>query len=180
MSDKFNNVAERLFFALWPDNNIREHLHRLSQQTTQGVSGRLIPADNLHVTLVFIGDVDKLTKQCMQRVAATVQSKRFSLSLDKLGYWKKPRIFWLGASEIPVALSTLVTQLATGLQGCGYHPESRPYQVHITFMRDAVSVIQLPTIVPLAWQVNDFCLVRSVTERGGARYHVIERWPLSE
>lgn len=170
-------MSERVFFALWPDDITRRQLTQLSQQITQGLAGRVIHADNLHITLVFIGPVD--SHQCLETVAATIQGQRFSLTLDQLGYWRKPQIFWLGTTQLPTALSSLVNQLTAELRVCGYQLESRPYQAHVSLMRKVSSLPQpLPSIPPLQWSVEAFCLVRSLTSAQGAHYQVIARWPL--
>ncbi|MEN8214835.1 MAG: RNA 2',3'-cyclic phosphodiesterase [Pseudomonadota bacterium] len=174
-----NNSTERLFFALWPDDKVRQAINQQSQSITQGINGKIMPEENWHITLAFLGHVDMPTKQCMQQIAATVQASRFNLSLDQLGYWPKPRILWLGATQTPDALRDLVSNLTRGLQGCGYCPDARPFQVHLTLMRKATGVKTLPPPAPVAWSVEDFCLVRSITDYRGARYQVIARWALN-
>ncbi|HEC84726.1 MAG: RNA 2',3'-cyclic phosphodiesterase [Candidatus Parabeggiatoa sp. nov. 2] len=171
-----NNSTERLFFALWPDDNVRQAINELSQPVLSDMSGKIVPPENWHITLAFLGEIDRQVKQCVQQVATTVQASRFSLSLDKLDYWAKPRILWLGASETPEALQGLVATLSSGLQDCGYRPDTRPFQAHFTLMRKAARTKTLPPVTPLAWAVEDFCLVRSILDFKGARYEVIERW----
>jgi RNA 2',3'-cyclic 3'-phosphodiesterase len=170
--------TERLFFALWPNTDVRQAILKLSQPITQGIHGKIVPYDNWHITLAFLGEVDKSTKQCMQQAATTIQSHRFSLSLDKLDYRAKTRILWLVANETPDALRDLVTQLNTALQDCDYQPDTRPFKTHITLMRKAEKIKTLSPITPMTWTVEDFCLVRSILDSRGARYEVIERWSL--
>jgi 2'-5' RNA ligase len=174
-----NNPTERLFFALWLNEDVRQALTRLSQPITQKIHGKIILPENWHITLAFLGDVDKPTKQCMQQVAAIVQGSCFNLSLDKLDYWSKTRVLWLGVNQIPDNLQDLVTRLTMGLQDCGYHPETRPFQAHLTLMRKASKIKMLPPIIPITWMVEDFCLVRSTLNSSGAHYDVIERWQLT-
>jgi len=172
-------VRERLFFALCPDLNVRQAINQQTQAITQGIDGKIMPEENWHITLAFLGQVDKPTKQCMQQVAATVQGEGFKLSLDKLAYWSKPRILWLGAGETPGALVNLVNNLTMGLKDCGYSPDPRPFKLHLTLMRKAARANSLPPITPIVWSVEDFCLVRSTIDAHGARYRVIARWALN-
>lgn len=174
-----DNPIERLFFALWPNDDVRQSINQFSQPVLSEVNGKIIPFENWHITLAFLGEVDLSTKQCMQQIAEKVQGNRFSLSLDKLGYWPKPRIFWIGVSQIPEALQDLVNHLNASLVNCGYRPDTRPFQVHLTLMRKAVCIKKLPMITPIVWTVEDFCLVRSILEPSGARYEVIARWALN-
>ncbi|MDM8560502.1 RNA 2',3'-cyclic phosphodiesterase [Candidatus Marithioploca araucensis] len=174
-----NNSTERLFFALWLNEDVRQALTKLSQPVTQNIQGKIIPPENWHITLAFLGEVDIPTKQCMQQVAASVQGRCFNLSLDKLSYWSRTGILWLGANQIPNTLQDLVTRLSTDLQDCGYHPETRPFKTHVTLMRRANKIKMLPPITPIRWTVEDFCLVRSTLNSSGAHYEVIERWLLT-
>ncbi len=174
-----SNHSERLFFALWPNSNVRLAINEQTQPIIQTINGKITPSENWHITLAFLGEIDKPAKACMQEVAAKVQGNRFTVSLEELGYWSKPRILWLGAKKIPDALADLVSHLTTDLQSCGYRPDTRPFRLHLTLMRKASQVKTLPLITPIKWAVEDFCLVRSVTQSGGASYEVIGRWLLN-
>jgi RNA 2',3'-cyclic 3'-phosphodiesterase len=171
--------TERLFFALWPTDTVRQSLQTLSQLAIQNATGKVMPVENLHITLLFIGEVDLTTKRGMQQAAATVQGRRFTLCLDTLEYWKRNQVLWFGAHQVPPPLQRLVTDLTTKLQPYGYRPETRPYQAHITLMRKAMLTNNLPVISPVTWAVEEFCLVRSKLEARGAQYQVLERWLLN-
>ena len=45
---------QRLFFALWPDEDARERLATVARDDS---TGRWVSRDNLHVTLAFLGAV---------------------------------------------------------------------------------------------------------------------------
>jgi 2'-5' RNA ligase len=46
-------------------------------------------------------------------------------------------------------------------------------------MRKAAFLKTLSTFSPIHWQMNDFSLVRSITESHGVYYQVIDRWQLN-
>ena len=171
-----HHPTERLFFALWPNSTIRQAINEQSHPVIQEINGKIVPYENWHITLAFLGAVDQSAKECMQQVAETIQSHPFTLSLDQLGYWSNSRILWLGASQTPEALMELENSLNTNLQRCGYRPEKRPFRVHLTLMRKASPVKTFPPITPIIWTVEDFCLVRSTIQPSGANYKVIARW----
>ena len=178
--NRLDNSTERLFLALWPTPKVRQQIHQLSRLIIPVTTGKILPAENWHITLIFIGNFDSAAKPCIQQVAAGVAANRFSLSLERLGYWPKNQILWLGASQTPSALLELVSNLSAGLPNCGYRPEQRSFQTHLTLMRKArLTSKTLPAIQPITWQVKDFCLVRSITYSSGASYQVIARWLLS-
>lgn len=169
---------QRLFFALWPSTAQRESLRRLAAQACRGGGGRPVPADNLHLTLAFLGSVEASTRAYLEAAAAAIHLPPFTLELDQAGYWRRPRVIWLGASQTPEPLQALVRQLRAALLGCGLEPEARPFAAHLTVMRKAVRGPARTEIAPFAWPVDSFALVASQTLPQGASYQVVARWPL--
>jgi 2'-5' RNA ligase len=47
----------RLFFACWPDAALQEQLAQLGRQLQRQSGGKPSRRENLHLTLVFLGDV---------------------------------------------------------------------------------------------------------------------------
>lgn len=170
-------ATQRLFFALWPDDAVRHQLADLAHEHGQR-NGRPLPAENLHLTLAFIGAASAARRACLEQVAATVQGEAFSLSLDRLGYWPRPKVLWAGVSETPAALATLVQRLEQALTACDYRPESRPYQAHVTLARKARQPPAQTQIPAITWPVRAFYLAESVTAQAGAQYRVLTRWSL--
>lgn len=170
--------VRRLFFALWPDEGVRGRLARLAARLAMSRGVRVAEA-NLHVTLVFLGSVDGKLAACAQRVAAGIHGRAFTLSLDCLGHWPGPQVLWLGATHTPAALTTLVRDLNEGLRRCGFTPEDRPYQPHLTLVRKLRRADTAQAVDPVVWRIEQFCLVQSITRAQGAEYHVLHAWPLN-
>ena len=133
---------------------------------------------NLHITLVFLGAVDEATHQCLEREATRVAGAAFTLVLDRLGYFPRPQILWLGPSVCPNALTDLVAELGVGLKQCGLRPETRPYKPHMTLARRVRSVDTGVEIAPIEWRINSYHLVESITEHGGVRYQSLRQFSL--
>lgn len=170
-------APQRLFFALWPDGVVREALAELLKGESPR-TGRRVPAPNLHLTLAFVGNVTADQRACLEAAATTVAAAPFTLTLDRLGFWPRPRIVWAGATETPEALRALVARLNAALVPCGYRPEQRPYQAHVTLTRKAQAPVGCRDIPPIVWPAAEFCLVESVSEEHGSVYRVLARWPL--
>ena len=167
---------QRLFFALWPGGELREALTPLLKLHRE-CGGRAHPPTNLHITLNFLGMVDGETRDCLEQAAGEVISPSFGLTLDRFGYWPRPRVMWLGCSETPGPLLELVGALNSVVERCGLEPERRPYHAHLTLLRKARQAPTVPAPV-LAWQVHDFVLVESASTPGGVEYRVLRRWAL--
>lgn len=141
-------------------------------------SGRLIPADNLHITLFFLGEVTAQQRSCAEAVAGALHGSRFTLSLERLGYWRRPQVVWLAAPATPPPLQQLVSQLQQGLAECGFEVESRPYQAHLTLARKVRRPPPVMSPDPVPWPVDRFVLVRSELSNTGSRYEIVGSWPL--
>ena len=135
--------------------------------------------ENIHLTLAFIGPVDTSMRTCLEQVAARVKGKPFSMTFDQLGYWGRPRVRWAGCSEVPVELQQLAGHLNRELMTCGYKPEQRAFVPHVTIMRKSRALREEIECTPITWQVDDFCLVQSLTHQQGVEYRVVGRWPLA-
>ena len=104
--------AKRLFFALWPDDALRQKLHALGEEILGNCSmrcstsaipgvvgnyrGRRIPPENLHLTLAFLGSVDAERQACLERMALAIRSPAFTLTLDQAGFWPRKGLLWAG------------------------------------------------------------------------------------
>jgi RNA 2',3'-cyclic 3'-phosphodiesterase len=169
--------SQRLFFALWPDASLQEIIDSRAHKLI-GKRAKRVPVHNLHITLAFLGSVPRGRRDCYEQAAAGIQSQTFTLSLQRIGHWPKPRILWLGPSQPPELLLTLVQSLNAALSLCGYTPETRPYQAHMTLARKVDRPLPVREIEPIDWVVDNFALVESVTAAEGACYQVLERWSL--
>jgi 2'-5' RNA ligase len=183
MSSAQTEPGQRLFFALWPDDGVRS---ALAQTATDLLGKRIkrVPAANLHVTLAFAGAVTAPVRDCLQAAAGNIRCPAFDLSIDHVGHWPRPRIFWVGPTHTPPALWSLAGQLRTALGDCGLQTETRPYQPHITLARkiSKATFIQhgATQIDPVRWSIRRFCLVESVTDPRAASYHILASWMLEE
>lgn len=165
----------RYFLAAWPDDAVRGRLDRWADTIHVGSTARRVPAENLHITLVFLGALDPPRLDAVRAVAADVPWSGASLALDRIGYWKRARIIWAGCSGGSEALSVLTETLRGRLGRLGFRVESRPFVPHVTLFRKAA---RRPRWRPevIDWRIQRFCLVRSTLSSSGARYEIVERW----
>ena len=103
----------RLYFALWPDETLRQRLHAAATTIAVDSRGRRVPRANLHLTLHFIGNVYLEQMNCLQVAARAVHAPAFDLTIDRQGYFNKPRVAWLGCSNPPAALDDYIGSWAS-------------------------------------------------------------------
>ena len=169
----------RLFFALWPDEQVRsqitENLQRFDLDKNQN---RIVDKDNLHMTLHFVGNTSFAEMNCLDRQAKLTRCQSFDLVLDCSGFFKKPRVLWFGCHNAPRALYDLQLKLGQYLDICAYSPESRPYSPHVTVARKIVGEPEAINLEPVNWHVDRFVLVKSISITGGVRYEVVQSYAL--
>jgi len=169
---------QRLFFAIWPDDTVRDQLARLAAKSLKR-RGRTIPAENLHLTLAFLGPVAPEVRRCAEAVGDGIRAAPFTLEFTHLGHFPRPRVVWTGCDQTPEALIVLVNQLREGLKSCGIKPEVRPYRAHLTLARKASVERDFgEPHTPIAWGVDSFHLVESKTLSDGAVYKIVRTWSL--
>jgi len=165
----------RLFFALWPPEDIQGRL--ASWAGDAAGRGRVMPRENLHLTLAFLGDTDAARLPGLTSRAASVRFVPFRLPLDRIGYWKHNRIIWCGAGEEPQALNDLVEGLRTQLDAAGIRYDRRTFVSHVTLVRNATGISPASVWVPLVWDAADFAMVNSTRVDGRISYQVLQRFP---
>lgn len=179
MSDRRNGRRrQRLFFALWPDEAVRRPLAGVARSAAAG-SGRLVPTENLHLTLVFLGSLDKDARDYVETAADGITAGAFELVFTHLGCFPRARVIWAGTEETPEALVELVSALRGVMTGCGLRAETRPYRAHVTVARKSRAPASFRAdFEPVRWHVDAFHLVESQTLAAGARYQTLRSWPL--
>lgn len=170
----------RLFFALWPNNSVRKQIAEINRQLPPaGKGGRLMSNPNLHLTLHYIGPVGEEEIACLNLVAKEVESMPFTMELDRLGYFKRPRVLWLGCEERPAGYIELLERLAEKIATCGFKMEVEGNRPHVTLRRKVLRPKEYADIKTIEWQVDQFVLVESVPIEGGVSYRVIESYRLN-
>ena len=87
---KDNESSARLFLALWPDPEARCMLAELQAQAEiRAAGGRVVPNENLHITLQFRGEVEPSRRAATMAWLPKFVFAPVTLTLDKLGYWSR-------------------------------------------------------------------------------------------
>jgi len=131
----------RTFIAVSLSDLARQALARLIQDLsglTRGV--RLVSAENIHLTLKFMGEVEAARLPDLKRALelSVVGIQPFSYELCEKGCfpnWQRPRVFWIGVQDLQQALLRLQRQLESEFANFGFPAESRSFQPHLTIGR---------------------------------------------
>ena len=168
--------TRRLFLAAWPSEQQLEELHELQCEYIGW--GREVIPENFHVTLLFLGNIPDDMTDCLVQNLQDISDQPFHLKLDRLGYFDKTKIFWVGPSQVPQELESLYKSVRNCAQSCGISKLSKRYVPHVSLLRKSEIPISNPDFSPIEWNVEEFHLVESRLDKDGARYYTLNSFPL--
>ncbi len=174
----------RLFVAIRPPREIREHL----LDVMGGVqNARWQGDDQLHLTLRFIGEVDRHQAQDIAAAIASLRHNPFQIALSGVGSFGRlgKGALWAGVTPHD-ELKALHKKLDQSLMRVGIAPEKRAYHPHITLARLSRSAgpadgfaQRWSGLSSLPFNVDGICLYESRLGSEGASYNVVERYRLA-
>jgi 2'-5' RNA ligase len=138
-----------VFFALVPPPSLAQSLGALARDVARRAHGRPVPAENVHLTLAFVGG------------------------------WPLARLPELLDAEAQLRGATIELSLATALAAAGVALEDRPLAPHVTLARKCRGPYPDERVTPFAWTADALTLLESQTRAKGARYRPLARWPLT-
>ena len=170
---------QRLFFSLKFSAVQQQQLLPYQQQALSLCSGATaVDSDNLHLTLFFLGLVNETAKQQLFVSAKRIKLPAFTLTLDLISGFIKPKIVYLAPSMIPEGLLQLQQQITTCCHAAGFGDIHDNYRPHITLARQAMFG-QSIKVAPLTLDVSEFALYLSNSINGKVRYSPLHIYRLS-
>ena len=143
--------------------------------------GKLTKAENLHLTLKFLGEVDDYTINEIKKKLSSIKEPSFQLTLQNIGVFSRQfiKIVWIKVSE--VLLQQSIDKYLSDI----FEPENR-FMGHITIARvkkltDKYSLLKLidsTTVNEVSFLVKEFDLIQSILTKQGPTYKNIERYKL--
>ncbi len=130
----------RLFFAIELDDALRSALDQaVAPLRATESSLAWVPADKLHLTMKFLGDVDETEGARLVSAADEVAARQapFAMTLGGVGAFpnfRRPRVVWM-AVEPDARIELLHHDLEIACADAGYEVEGRPFRPHITLAR---------------------------------------------
>ena len=165
----------RLFIAFGLPVSLTDAIAEVSERLRSDIEGRFVRADNLHITLAFLGQTDEAR---MTDIAGVVESAcegigPFRIALGDLGYFgrRKQATLWQGLEKTPVMFE-VAERLRDGLRAAGIDFDDKPFSPHVTLARKAaLGGVDLGRYARDADGVVDsVTLFESVLTPQGARY----------
>jgi 2'-5' RNA ligase len=147
---------------------------------------RWTPALNLHLTVRFLGHVERgVAEEIAERLEAA-GLEGFGLKLGAVGTFKRgrlARVVWLGLSEGSDEIGLVAERVEAECVNAGLEPEGRRFHAHLTLARarprDGAALPALPDTPELpGWRADELLLYRSRLGRSGSVYEPLRRLTL--
>lgn len=190
----------RLFIAFDLSIPVVERLVMLQHQLRERVVNefgdhvrlRLVDAENIHITLKFLGDTTpEMVPLIREQLQAFCESLfPFEIECHSVGAFpdlNTPRVIWAGLEpEGAEVLELLQRTVEQELGELGVPKEHRPFHPHVTLAR--VKSRRTPSFQKLLYRyddvrfgrsyIRDLALFESHLREDGPSYEVVERFPL--
>jgi len=127
----------RLFLAIDLPDDVKTELWYLAQRLEhQAQHARVVPLENYHLTLLFIGETALVTEahEALHRVR--LPDVPVDLTFDGIGSFKQQKDYtwWVGV-KVTETLVTLARELTACYRAAGFVIETRSFKPHITLAR---------------------------------------------
>lgn len=176
----------RLFVGIALPEPVRDRLAGLAG----GLPGaRWVDADNLHVTLRFIGEVGRDGADDIHHALARIRAPAFELGLSGVGCFgsgRKVRALWAGIGR-DARLAHLQEKVESAVVRAGFAAERRKFTPHVTLARfkggtDGARIGAFlernGDLAESPFPVRAFTLFRSHLGREGAHYEALVEYEL--
>lgn len=149
----------RLFVALQLSDAVKRLLLEcMGQLQKQALSASLIRPDNLHITLAFIGETDRLAS-IREVLKQTLPPGPLYLSIGNVGRFGD--LWWVGV-ENNQALADYAYQIQRRLRSSGFPLEQRRFIPHIAIARRVTVVEPIDLEFPnVTMRVDSISLMKS-------------------
>ena len=134
----------RLFIAIELDETTRAAIAAEQQRVVRALgdsarSLKVVRADHMHLTLVFIGEVaEDRAQRIVEAMGRSVPLAPFVMEFGGLGVFPPhgaPRVLWIGVAEGAARAVELQAAVADRLAPLGVEKEARPFRPHLTLAR---------------------------------------------
>ena len=130
----------RCFIAIECNNFeiIQRFRYVQSELTMTGVNLKHVEPDNLHLTLKFLGEIEKTQVDRVSEMVSEITFKAFNISVENVGVFpniRRPSTIWAGVTEGVTELARIFNSVDHKLSVIGFERDRRRFHPHITISR---------------------------------------------
>ncbi|MBS0325015.1 MAG: RNA 2',3'-cyclic phosphodiesterase [Proteobacteria bacterium] len=168
----------RVFFAAALAPPLRDDISGLARRVARQCSGRPVPGDNLHLTLAFIGAIERSRLPAVLAAGSAVRAGATTIDLDRLGGFRRAAVAWVGPSAPVPALDALAADVLRTLGEANIGCDARAFHPHVTIARHCRAMPEAGPAGPWRWRIGEIVLFESPAGTGRSRYRALATWPL--
>ena len=175
----------RLFVAIRPPHSVRD---LLLDAMDQSADFRWQDEEQLHLTLRFVGEVERPAATDLADALGRIHSEKLELRIAGVGRFEQRNsgALWAGVEPKP-PLAALATKVERLCQSVGLAPERRAFHPHITLARwkgrrtrEVRHFLERRRgLSSTPFTIDEFILFESRLSRHGAYYEPVQAYPLS-
>ncbi len=169
----------RLFVAVDLDGNIREKIWKFSTSFS-GIRGmKIVEKENLHITLIFLGEVAESLLPKIEEALSRVKFQKFDILLSGVGFFpsqKFPRVVWVDVKEGSDKLKELADSVSRELKKLSFRRD-KEFVAHVTIARIKRKIPEIVNLLAEArtmefgrMTVKEFKLKQSILRPQGPIY----------
>ncbi len=170
----------RLFVAIRAPKGLLNAIEEASSPLDGALGVRLLPKENLHITLIFIGEADKNKAKKVEQALSKVKFSPFTVSLSGAGAYPNtrfPRAIWIGGES--KGAHELAAKVENALKGICQ--KKGKFSVHLTVARSPKSAGDIEGFLKNTGEVGEFevfsfLLMKSTLLPTGASYQVLREF----
>ncbi len=168
----------RVFYAVTFDSDIKNRLFKYRKLIEKNsIKGKFTDIDNFHLTLEFIGEVNKNKLDELISILYELKSRPEKIITSHVGSFKRKNkeIIWIGI-ETNKRLLELQRELKKLLIQNRYEIDNRKYRPHITMGRQIVRACTMDDIIiePIEIPIRSIALMESKRENDKLVYKPIK------
>ncbi len=180
----------RTFIAIDLPTPVKEKIAQIQATFKDcNLSFKWVAAENIHLTLKFLGNIDEMQIDEVKKIITAVAQKNKTLKakLLEFGFFpneRRPRVFFIATSQEDI-LKSIAEELENKLEDLGFEPEHR-FKSHLTLARiksleniDCLKRKMKEVRLKEEFAIDEIILFKSTLTRTGSIYEKIFISPLA-
>lgn len=165
----------RIFIAVLLPENVKNLLGDYIKESVIG--GAVVPRDNFHITLKFIGEADSKAINEIIKGLKSIKFKEFKCSLEGIGFFGRSESPFVLFSKVKKGFKEVVRLSNIVHEKTAKYAKDFEFHPHVTLARKP-KFSSLNSFKSEEFSVEGFSLMKSVFTDKGVKYDVIESFNL--